>query len=34
MIERAIHKINPKAEFVINADNIDNIEWVNGTTPI
>ncbi len=34
MIERAILKINPKAEFSINADDIDNIEWHNGTTPI
>ena len=34
MIARAILKINPKAEFVLNGDNIDNIEWVNGTDPI
>ena len=34
MIERAILKINPKAEFNINANDIDNIEWLNGTDPI
>ena len=34
MIERAILKINPKAEFTIDGDDIDNIEWVNGTKPI
>ena len=34
MIERAILKINPKAEFSINADDINSIEWHNGTTPI
>ena len=34
MIERAILKINPKAEFTINGGDIDNIEWVNGTKPI
>ena len=34
MIERAIYKINPKAEYIINGGDIDNIEWVNGTTPI
>lgn len=34
MIERAIQKINAKAEFIINGGDIDNIEWVNGTEPI
>ena len=34
MIERAILKINPKAEFSINDNDIDNIIWHNGTTPI
>ena len=34
MIERAILKINPDAEFTINAGDIDNIVWHNGTTPI
>tara|TARA_R100000353_G_scaffold13538_1_gene13673 strand:- start:255 stop:584 length:330 start_codon:yes stop_codon:yes gene_type:complete len=34
MIERAILKINPKAEFSINGNDIDNIVWLNGTTPI
>ena len=26
--------INPNAEIVLRGDDIDNIEWVNGTTPI
>ena len=34
MIEKAIHKINPTAEFTINADDINQITWHNGTTPI
>lgn len=34
MIERAILKINPNAEFSINADDINQITWLNGTTPI
>jgi hypothetical protein len=34
MIEKAILKINPNAEFSINADNINQITWHNGTTPI
>ena len=34
MIERAILKINPKAEFSVNADDIKQITWLNGTTPI
>ena len=34
MIEKAIQKINPNAEFSINADDIDQITWLNGTTPI
>ena len=34
MIEKAIFKINPNAEFSINADDIDQITWLNGTTPI
>ena len=33
MIDLAI-KINPDAEFTINADDIDQITWLNGTTPI
>ena len=34
MIERAILKINPNAEFSVNADDINQITWLNGTTPI
>ena len=34
MIEQAILKINPNAEFSVNADDINQITWHNGTTPI
>ena len=34
MIEKAILKINPNASFSVNADDIDQITWHNGTTPI
>jgi hypothetical protein len=34
MIEQAILKINPTAEFTIHGGNINTIEWHNGTTPI
>jgi hypothetical protein len=34
MLDKAIHKINPTAEFTINADDINQITWHNGTTPI
>ena len=34
MISKAILKINPNAEFTVNADDIDQIKWLNGTTPI
>ena len=34
MIEKAIKKINPNAEFNIDADDINKITWLNGTTPI
>ena len=34
MINKAIHKINPNAQFKIINDDLDNIEWINGTTPI
>jgi len=34
MIEKAIKKINPYAEFNIDADDISKITWLNGTTPI
>ena len=31
---KAILKINPKAEVTVRDNNIDTIEWHNGTTPI
>ena len=34
MIIEAILKINPNAEVTINADDINQITWLNGTTPI
>jgi hypothetical protein len=34
MITKAIFNINPNAEFRIVGDNINNIQWLNGTTPI
>ena len=34
MIDKAILKINPNAECTINADDINQITWINGTTPI
>ncbi len=34
MIEKAILKINPNASFSVNADDINQITWLNGTTPI
>ena len=34
MIDQAILKINPNAEFTINDNNVDKITWHNGTTPI
>jgi len=34
MIEKAILKINPNAEFSVNADDYNQITWLNGTTPI
>ena len=34
MIDKAIKSINPNAEFIIVEDDLDNIEWLNGTTPI
>jgi hypothetical protein len=33
-IIKAILAINPKAEVSINADDINQITWHNGTTPI
>ena len=34
MIIKAILKINPNAEVAVNADDINQITWLNGTTPI
>jgi len=34
MIDKAILKINPTAEFSVHGGNINTIEWLNGTTPI
>ena len=34
MIEKAIKKINPNAEFSVNANDINQITWHEGTTPI
>lgn len=34
MLEKAILKINPNASFSINADDINQITWHNGTAPI
>ena len=33
-ISRAIKDINPNAEFSIDGTDINNIEWLNETTPI
>ena len=34
MIEKAKLKINPNAQFTVNASDINQITWLNGTTPI
>ena len=34
MIEKAIKKINSNAEFSVNENDINQITWHNGTTPI
>ena len=34
MIDIAIKKINPNAHFVILDNDINQITWLNGTTPI
>ena len=34
MIEKAILLINPNAKFSVNADDLDQITWLNETTPI
>jgi hypothetical protein len=33
-VTEAIFKINPNAEFVIRENNVNQITWLNGTTPI
>ena len=33
-IIKAIQKINPNAEVSVNANDINQITWLNGTTPI
>ncbi len=33
-IIKAIQKINPNAEISVNGNDINTIEWHNGTTPI
>ena len=33
-IFKAIKKINPNAEFKYDEEDINSIEWLNGTTPI
>ena len=33
-IAKSIQAINKKAEFYITNENIDTIQWLNGTTPI
>ena len=34
MIIEAILKINPSAEVIVNAEDFEQITWLNGTTPI
>lgn len=31
---KAIHSINPNAKFILVGDDLNNIEWIEGTTPI
>jgi hypothetical protein len=33
-IAKAIKKINPNADFTVNAEDYNQITWLNGTTPI
>jgi hypothetical protein len=33
-IFKAVKKINPNAEFKYDDEDINSIEWLNGTTPI
>jgi hypothetical protein len=34
MSKKAIKKINPNANVSVNAEDINQITWLNGTTPI
>lgn len=34
MLEKAIKKLNPTAQVSVNADDINQITWLNGTPPI
>jgi hypothetical protein len=34
MIEEAIKKINPNAQFTVDQNDLNQITWLNGTTPI
>jgi len=34
MIHKAILKINPNAQVIIDEDDINKITWLDGTTPI
>ena len=33
-VVKAILEINPSAEVTVNNDDVDQITWLNGTTPI
>ena len=33
-IAKSIKSINPNANFIIKNEDINNIEWLNGTAPI
>jgi len=33
-VAKAIHKINPNASFIVKDNDVNEIEWHNGTTPI
>ena len=33
-VAKAIHKINPDASFIVKDNDVNEIEWHNGTTPI
>ncbi len=32
--DKAILEINPNAQFVLSGNNLDDIQWLAGTTPI